>query len=538
VTGAAPAARAPRRAGLRGLSRRTPLSVKLVVATVLLAALGLLAVGFASTTALHSYLLTRVDNQLKTQPAGPGMRFGPDPESEGQAHLSPDFLLGNLGADGSVVGNIYLHPGQTGPRLPALTPATVTRVNGNPFTVDSVGAGNDWRVLVRVDADGHGTHVAALNLKDVDETSHRLILIEAGVSLAVLALLGAGAYAVVRSSLRPLRRVETTAAAIAAGDLTQRVPVEASKRTEVGRLAGALNTMLGQVERAFRDREASEGAARASEDRMRRFVADASHELRTPLTSIRGFAELYRQGALGGPEGVPRMMQRIETEATRMGLLVDDLLLLARLDQQRPLEQRPVDLLEIAGDAVHNARAAAPGHTITLRTSGGEDTDPPVVIGDDARLRQVVTNLMSNAVTHTPPGSSVVLSVRTEGAEAVLEVADDGPGLASDEARQVFERFYRADPSRVRTAGGSGLGLSIVSALVAAHGGRVEVDTAPGAGATFRIRLPLAAVGLPSALMSAPQGASPDEPLLAAPPAADEEAAARTASPGRATATR
>jgi len=493
-------ASARRRLRLRGLTRRTPLRVKLVVATVLLAALALAAVGFATTAALQNYLLGRVDDQLRTQ-AGLdyGLRNGPPSQTgDDRPYAGPDTWSALLDANGNGFARVHLTAPQTGPRLPALTSTAAARLGTSAFSVPATGAGHAWRVAVRVDADGSGTHVTAVNLADVDDTVHKMIVIDLGVSLGVLALLGGGAYAVVSSSLRPLRKVETTAAAIAAGDLSQRVPVEESERTEVGRLAGALNTMLGQVERAFRDREASEASARASEDRMRRFVADASHELRTPLTSIRGFAELHRQGALGGPKGVPRMMQRIETEATRMGLLVEDLLLLARLDQQRPLEQRPVDLLELAADAVHDARAAAPSHTITLETSAGEDTDPPVVVGDDARLRQVVTNLMSNAVTHTPAGSHVVLRVRTQAPDAVLEVRDDGPGLAEAEANRVFERFYRADPSRVRTAGGSGLGLSIVSALVAAHGGRVELETAPGAGATFRVRLPLAGVTAPA----------------------------------------
>ncbi len=498
-----------------GLSRRTPLRVKLVVATVLLAALALAAVGLGTTAALHKYLLGRVDDQLQSQA---GLDFGrrPGPASQPGAdrpYAGPDTWSAVLDANGNVFALSHLTAPQTPPQLPARTTTAASELGNLPFTVPPVGAGHAWRVAVRVDPDGD-THVVALNLKDVDETVHKMIFIDLGVSLAVLALLGGGAYAVVSSSLRPLRKVETTAAAIAAGDLSRRVPVEESARTEVGRLAGALNTMLGQVERAFRDREASEAGARASEDRMRRFVADASHELRTPLTSIRGFAELHRQGALGGPEGVPRMMQRIETEATRMGLLVEDLLLLARLDQQRPLEQRPVDLLELAADAVQDARAAAPKHSITLEASAGEDSDPPVVIGDDARLRQVVTNLMSNAVTHTPPGSHVVLRVRTDVPEAVLEVRDDGPGLAEDVACRVFERFYRADPSRVRTAGGSGLGLSIVSALVAAHGGRVELETAPGKGATFRVRLPLA--GVPALSTSAPVQRPVGEPAPAA----------------------
>jgi two-component system, OmpR family, sensor kinase len=267
----------------------------------------------------------------------------------------------------------------------------------------------------------------------------------------------------------------------------------------VGRLGLALNAMLSQIERAFRDREASESSARASEDRMRRFVADASHELRTPLTSIRGFAELHRQGAVNDQEAVSRILGRIEGEAQRMGLLVDDLLLLARLDQQRPLEQRPVDLLTMAADAVADAGALAPGRPVRLLTSSLEDV-PPIVTGDEARLRQVLGNLVSNALRYTPAGSPISIRVAVEGADALLEVIDAGPGLAPEDTDRVFERFYRADPSRTRgmpaaglssAGGGSGLGLSIVAALVAAHGGAVSVQSTPGAGARFTVRLPL-----------------------------------------------
>jgi two-component system OmpR family sensor kinase len=317
-----------------------------------------------------------------------------------------------------------------------------------------------------------------------------LVLVELLVSVAVLVVLAALGYAVVRSSLRELVEVEHTAEAIAAGDLSRRVP-ESDDRTEVGRLASALNTMLSQIESAFRAREASETSARASEERMRRFVADASHELRTPLTSIRGFAELHRQGAVPDAAGVERVLRRIEDEAARMGLLVDDLLLLARLDQQRPLERRPVDLLALAADAVSGAQVVAPDHRIALEVGGGPTSAPPVVIGDEARLRQVLSNLVGNALAHTPAGTAVTVRLATNNGTARLTVADDGPGMAGDHARRVFERFYRADSARGRANGGSGLGLSIVAALVAAHGGTVGVTSAPGQGTSFDVELPL-----------------------------------------------
>jgi two-component system OmpR family sensor kinase len=309
-----------------------------------------------------------------------------------------------------------------------------------------------------------------------------------------------------------------TAAAIAAGDLTRRVPDPEpgalQPKSELGRLSRALNAMLAQIEAAFTARAASESAARfaeaaareaaesaqaseararRSEERMRQFVADASHELRTPLTSIRGFAELYRQGAAAEPEQAARLIRRIEDEAARMGLLVEDLLLLARLDRERPLELAPVELPVLASDAVQAARAMAPQRSITLDIEPGAGR--LAVLGDDGRLRQVLGNLMTNALTHTPAEASVTLRLRREGGQAVIEVADTGHGLSPEQKERVFERFYRADAARSRRPNGAkstGLGLAIVAALVRAHNGQVEVDETPGGGATFRVRLPLA----------------------------------------------
>jgi two-component system OmpR family sensor kinase len=302
--------------------------------------------------------------------------------------------------------------------------------------------------------------------------------------------MGGGGYVLIRRSLAPLVAVERTAAAIAAGDLSQRVP-DQHPRTEVGRLSNALNVMLGRIESAFAHERDAQRQAKASEERMRQLVADASHELRTPLTSIRGFAELHRMGATDAGD-LDRTMGRIEDEALRMGLLVDDLLLLARLDEQRPIEQAPVDLLEIAHDVVEGSRRMAPSRTIELHA---DVLSPPIVIGDAARLRQVVNNLVSNALTHTPDDASVTVevSVDTAAATAVVAVSDTGPGLSPEDTERVFERFYRADASRARSSGGSGLGLSIVAGLVAAHGGHVSVESNPGEGATFRVELPLAA---------------------------------------------
>ena len=285
-----------------------------------------------------------------------------------------------------------------------------------------------------------------------------------------------------RLGLRPLTDIEHTAGAIAAGDMSRRIEDE-SPTTEVGRLGGALNTMLGTIEAAFAERK-------ESERRLRQFVADASHELQTPLTSVRGYAELFRRGAADRPEDLSTAMRRIEAESERMGVLVDDLLLLAHLDQNRPMTRGKVDVRAITHDLVGDARVVDPGRPLTFVAP-----EPVVIDGDEQRLKQVVTNLLSNARTHTPPGTPVTVGVRRAGDEAVIEVEDRGPGMTPEHAARIFERFFRADPSRTRASGGSGLGLSIVSAIAEAHGGRVEVETNPGHGATFRVLLPVSGGG-------------------------------------------
>lgn len=386
-----------------------------------------------------------------------------------------NFYVRSVANDGTVRGPINDVASDV-PDLAGVTSAL-------PTTVGSEGdPSKEWRVITVTNSEGSTT--VGMSLGPNQQTVSRLVALQLWIGAAVLLALGVIAYFVVRRSLRPLREVETTAAAIAAGDLHRRVP-EWSEKTEVGRLSAALNGMLSQIQRAFAATAASEEAARASEDRMRRFVADASHELRTPLTTIRGFAELYRQGAMSD---ISLLMTRIEGESARMGLLVEDLLMLARLDAQRPLDMRRVDVLTIAADAVHDAQAVSPTRDISLKVLSGPGI--PEVIGDDARLRQVLANLVGNAVRHTPDSASITVCVGTTQSSVVLEVQDTGPGLAEAEAAHVFERFYRADSSRTRESGGSGLGLSIVAALVAAHNGTVEVRSSPGTGATFRVELP------------------------------------------------
>ncbi|MEV0132363.1 HAMP domain-containing sensor histidine kinase [Dactylosporangium sp. NPDC050688] len=479
-----------------------PLRVKLVALMLVLLTAALVVTGGVSLYSTRSFANQRVDDQLRNSIGKRDIcqtRQGQDPY--GPAQRSAYWVGCALNADDPLAQRTFLpsagDDSQGAPDLPATTVAglvqgaELTPQNEYLLTVPPKGGvGHDWRVIVSQQPNpitGRQWVVVGLSLDEVDETVNRQLWVTVGVGAGVLVLLAVVAYLLVRSSLRPLVEVEQTAEAIAAGDLTRRVP-EADPRTEVGGLSTALNTMLGQIETAFEERRASEEAALASEERMRRFVADASHELRTPLTSIRGFAELHRQSGRADEN-----VGRIEHHATRMGLLVDDLLLLARMDQQRPLEKKQVDLLALATDALIDARVTAHDHKLRLRTQGGDDDDvePAIVRGDETRLRQVLQNLIANALTHTPAGTEITVFVGTEGRDAVLEVADNGPGMTAQDAERVFERFYRTDPSRTRAHGGSGLGLSIVSALVTAHGGTVTLRTAPGEGATFRVTLPL-----------------------------------------------
>jgi len=496
-----------RRVRVRDRLSGVPLSTRLVAALLALLCGGLLVSGLVGVSALRGYLLDRVDTQLvaAAQDGEGVVDDGPRQGRGGHERLNTYYLAYGTG-DGSVVAAATTS--DSPPVLPALTTQLAQSSGGRPFTVSSADGDGSWRVVVDELRDGGGVAAVAVSTDDVERTVRRLLVIDAVTGLGVLVLLGGAALLLVRSSLRPLRGVERTAAAIAAGDLSRRVE-PAPTSTEVGRLSQALNAMLSRIEEAFQAQRASEEAARlseaaahasgeasrASEERMRRFVADASHELRTPLTSIRGFAELYRSGAVGDADGVARVMGRMESEAVRMGRLVDELLLLARLDQARPLESAPVDVLALAGDAVHDAGVWAGERSLELVAVC--DT-LPVVLGDDGRLRQVLVNLLRNAVVHTPVGTRVTVTVATCGERVELVVADDGPGLTAEQAEHVFERFYRADAARTRTSGGSGLGLSIVASLVQASGGDVRVESAPGQGARFVVTLPLAAVPAPA----------------------------------------
>jgi two-component system OmpR family sensor kinase len=556
--------------------------VKLITAVLTLVAIALLTISVAGLGFLRSYQIGQADSQLDAlaTSTGPGsvqqavlyyVRYGrPSPDltsssvaigwipAGGGLHWVLQESRGFGPSAGAGTGSLSAVP------LPAVSASASWLSTGAKATIGAQSGSSRYRVLAVSEgpffsSDGatSGTVIIALDVSDVYKGLGRLAGIDIIISSVLLAGIAVLGVTVIRASLRPLSDIEKTAEAIAAGELSRRVPNQ-DPRTEVGRLGNSLNTMLTQIEAAFQARSASETAARKSEDKLRQFVADASHELRTPLTAIRGFAEYYRQrggvattgpapiaapparpelpagaGSRAGlsaeagaeasasagvldrfepagsghgklaPAELDRIMRRVEQESSRMGILVEDMLLLARLDQQRPLEHQTVDLLTLAADAVHDARVVAPDRSIHLTVGAGAAL---LVLGDEVRLRQVIGNLMSNALNHTPDGSAIDVRIRSGSVDearfpgnpdvargrsaAVLEVADHGPGLSREQAERVFERFYRAD--QARTSGGSGLGLAIVASLVAAHGGAVWVQSVPGAGATFRIALPLA----------------------------------------------
>ncbi|MEE6168443.1 sensor histidine kinase [Mycolicibacterium sp. 120322] len=465
----------------RARGQGVPLRVGLVAAALVLVACGLLASGVAVTSIMRHTEVDRIDQTLLDASRSWALepRRMPSTPMEGPNPARPpsNFYVRGVDEDGRTW--IAINDREAEPDLP-----DNNDVGPIPVTVGSIGDSNiQWRAMTVRSSDGSLTTVA-IDLSDVQSSVRALIWSQIGIGAAVLLVLGIAGYAVVHRSLRPLVEVEQTAAAIAAGQLDRRVP-ERDPRTEVGRLSLALNGMLAQIQRAVAASEASAEQARSSEERMRRFITDASHELRTPLTTIRGFAELYRQGAARDTE---MLMGRIESESRRMGLLVEDLLLLARLDAQRPLERRRVDLLTLATDAVHDAQSIAPERKVSMEVFDGPGT--PEVLGDDARLRQVLGNLVANALQHTPETAGITVRVGTDGDNAVLEVCDEGPGMSQEDARRVFERFYRADTSRTRASGGTGLGLSIVDSLVYAHGGTVRVATGPGQGCRFTVSLP------------------------------------------------
>jgi len=488
------------------------LRLRLLLTLAPLFIVGLVAADIGTHTALQSFLISRVDDQLRSghrsvELALEGRSFGGGGPGGSPISLPAGTYGELLTPDGApVAAQSFSGPfGYSDPSTYPVLPTTLPpRTSQSPafLTVDGTGTVSHYRAYVET-ADNGDTLVVAVPLDDVDSTLNRLLLIEMGITGGVTLIVLVAIWFVVRRGLRPLERMGRTARSIVASDLSKRV-TPATEKTEVGRLGLALNTMLAQLEEAFAERA-------LNEQRLRHFVSDASHELRTPLTSVRGYAELLRRNPQMEREDIVLAMQRVEGETQRMGVLVDDLLLLARLDQGRPLERSPVDLEALVTDACADARAADGGRAITSRVAA-----PLVVVGDEMRLRQALGNLLRNALVHTPGGSPVEVELRPEDGRAVIEVVDHGPGIPPGQSDRIFERFHRADPGRSRDQGGSGLGLSIAAAVVAAHGGRVSVRPTQGGGATFAIDLPTANGDTPPAAMdsqeilSRPEGSAED----------------------------
>jgi two-component system, OmpR family, sensor kinase len=464
---------------------------RLLIGVISLVVVGLLVSDLVTYVLLQNSLTGRIDQQLTArstvdtavQVISNGCRVG-GPASAGGFPAGTVTEL--LGSDGTVVTACRVGGGFGGatstgsPVLPKSLHSGGTDQPVNPFNVAGTGDVEEFRMTDWTENSFNGQFVVfAIPFDDVRATLNQLLQLEMFIGLGVVGATALLAWLIIRIGLRPLQRMGGVAEDIAAGDLSRRVE-PATPKTEIGRLGLALNGMLSQIEAAFEQRK-------ASENRLRRFIADASHELRTPLTSVRGYSEMLRRGAAESPSDSELARRRIEEESVRMSALVDDMLLIARLDQGRPLETKAVDLQAIARDAAADARVVAPQREIKL-----EAPSSVVVTGDDTRLRQVLGNLVRNALVHTPQQTPIEIGVSTEDGIARLSVADHGPGLKPDDVRRIFEPFYRADPSRSRDSGGAGLGLSIVSAVVSAHGGKVRVRETSGGGATFEVELPLA----------------------------------------------
>jgi len=490
---------------------------RLVVVLVTLAALGMTVAGLVVTAQLRTFLLDRVDAQLTGVGAGRGSAFGngggvtfPPGSGNGsdrddRARQALRLFLADASPDGKdiVVDARSVHVGKD-VALPHLVPsalvahASTVDAAARPFTVGSTTSSDRYRMVVRQRSDGT-LSIVGVSLNDVDDTVSRLILIEVLVGASVLVALAAIGLWAVRLGLRPLERMATAAGDVAEGDGSWRIE-PADDHSEVGRLGKALNTMLGRLERSF-------AAQRQSEERLRRFLSDASHELRTPLTSIRGYAELFRRGAAERPDDLAKVMSRIEAESARMGVLVEDLLVRARLDEQRPLDLTSVDLTTVVADSAADARAAQPEREWAL-------TAPQrvVITGAEPQLRQVMANLLANVRAHTPAGSPCEVDLTAPDTHGVvrLRVSDHGPGVNPELAGRIFERFTTAEAGRTRPsgqeAGGTGLGLSIVAAIVKAHAGTVALTDTPGGGATVTVELPVDGPAEPGATGAAAPG--------------------------------
>jgi two-component system, OmpR family, sensor kinase len=468
------------------------LRARILLVTVALFAVGLGVAYFATYRFLSSFLIERVDDQLEraTGPAAAELtRAAPRHTDVEHASFLPDGSYAALVDERGGVrreARFAFDKDAPRPEIPREMAGSQAR-GGTPklITARAVRGETEYRLIAR-SLGAEGTVVVALPLTEVRATERRLLLIGGLVSGLVLVAIGVGAYVLTRRELRPLERMAERSGAIAAGDLSQRVEPD-DPRTEVGRLGGALNAMLAEIERSFAEIERAYTERVAAEERLRRFVADASHELRTPVTSIRGYAELFHRGARDRPVDLANVMRRIEEAGERMGALVEELLLLAQLDQGLPLEHEPVDMPALVEAAVDAARATDPERSIEIDLPSSL-----VVFGSESRLRHVVDNLLTNARVHTPAGTPVHVRLAAETHSVTLEVADEGPGVPGEEADRIFERFYRTDSSRTRSQGGVGLGLAIVRSVVEAHGGAVSYRARPGGGSVFRVALPLA----------------------------------------------
>ena len=485
------------------MQNRNPLSSaslrsRLLVGVLFLSALGFTVSDFVTQNAMQKFLLQQVDQQLISVADGALLRVdraGIQGDSDGNDNSSAKAAAAEtplrsvpssvsitlLDPFGNYVGGVGgdLNSQKITDYVVGTLPANAAKYGNQPFTLKI--PGSDFRVLARVLPSALGSVFVAQSLAGVDETTSRLRIVFVLIGLLALLLIAFASRMVIRIGLRPLVAVEETAEKIAAGDLSARLP-DAKPDTEVGRLVTSLNAMLSRIEESF-------AARTASENKLRRFVADASHELRTPLTAIRGFAELHRQGAVKGEAATSELVGRIENESVRMGALVEDLLALARLDQSRDLVLAPLNLIELVTETVESARAAGPDHPITL-----DLPDESFILGDAGKVHQVVANLLANARIHTPVGTPISVSIASNEEGTSISIADAGPGLSQEDQARIFERFYRADPSRNRAREeGSGLGLSIVDSVMQAHGGKVIVTSKLGEGAIFTVFFPLAA---------------------------------------------
>ena len=463
---------------------------RLTIGVLVLSAIGFVGAGVGSQALLRNYLIHQVDDQLLSVVAGTqerldraGIARDADGDEERSAQtvtplnrVPTSISVTVLDPFGNLVGGIGgdFNSNQITDYVKGLLPGQVAAYGSKPFTIEAPGA--DFRVATTVLPSSLGSVIVAQSLADFDKTTHQIAVVFLIIGGLVLLFLAFASRQVIKVGMRPLERIEETAEKIAAGDLSARLD-NFEPDTEVGRLSTSLNIMLSRIEEAF-------DARMQSEDKLRRFVADASHELRTPLTAIRGFAELHRQGAVPDGEKTNELIARIEKESKRMGYLVEDLLMLARMDQSRELVIADVDLSALLQEAVTSAQAAGPEHTITTNIASGITTK-----GDADKIYQVVTNLLANARAHTPAGSAITVTVAKDGADSLVTIADNGPGLSAEDQARIFERFYRVDASRQRNSkDGSGLGLSIVDAVMRAHGGDVTVASELGKGAAFTLR--------------------------------------------------